>query len=88
MAREAEEEKAEKPAVIRAEEARLKAEADERAAAEEAGVVTREAQNSVAKAKGGSGGQRSGHAPGGQGQEDRAPGGQDQGGGSPPCPGS
>ena len=50
-ARQAEEEQAEKPAVIRAEEARLKAEADERVAAEEAGAVTREAQNSAAKSK-------------------------------------
>ena len=45
------EEKAGKIPAIRTEEARLKAEADERAAAEEAGVVTREAQNSATKEK-------------------------------------
>ena len=43
-ARKAEEEKTGKSAVIRAEEARLKSEADKRAAAEEAGTATREVQ--------------------------------------------
>ena len=50
-ARKAEEEKAEKSAVLRAEEARLKAKADERTAPEKAGAVTRDAWNSASKAK-------------------------------------
>ena len=50
-ARKAEEEEPEMPAVIRAEGGCLKAKADERATAEKADAVTREAQNSAAKAK-------------------------------------
>ena len=44
--------KAENYAVIRADEARPNAKADERTAAEKADAVTREAQNTTAKAEG------------------------------------
>ena len=51
MARKTEEKKVEKPAVVRAEKARPKAKAGKWTAAEKAGAIKREAQNSAAKAK-------------------------------------
>ena len=67
VARKPEEEKAEKSAVIRAEEARLKANADERTEGRESRNRQARGTGLYGKSKRGSSGQRNGQVPGGQG---------------------